>query len=155
MHSLFRSLFSCLHARTSVNEGKCYCPDCGDGLIYRWVVLRCIECNTRRDSRYRLRDVIPSQRCCAFCGAQSVLREYLENPSYFQLHQARLVIFLEERQPFSLVNCLSYLLGETLGAYIMNSIHNTTAWIENQIIHPPSPRPALALLPLHTQNNTI
>lgn len=152
LYPVLRSLFSCHHARTPVNEGKCFCPDCGSGLIYRWVVLRCQECHARRESRYRLRQVMPSQRCCAFCGAASVFPEYLENPSYFQLSQARLVVFFEEEQPFSMMKCLSYLLGETLSAYIVESIQNSYAWVETQIVKPPARQPVLALLPLYPQN---
>jgi hypothetical protein len=145
--SLLRSLFSCNHARTEVHEGKCYCPDCGAGLIYRWVVLRCGECRTRRESRYRFRQVIPSQRCCTFCGSVTVLEEFLEDPAYFQLREARLMVFVEEAAMPSFKSCLSYLLGDTLSCFVAESIHTACAWLENSIAQPSS-KPRFALLPV-------
>jgi hypothetical protein len=93
---LLKCLFSCNHFRTRVSEGKCFCPDCGQGLIYRWIVLRCAECNVRRESGYFLRQVVPAERCCAHCGGAEFNRETLESPSYYQLHKARLVVAEEQ-----------------------------------------------------------
>lgn len=142
------SLFSCNHAGTPVHEGKCYCPDCGCGLIYRWVVLRCRECNTRRASRYRFRKIVPVQRCCALCGEREVFLETLENPAYFQLNHARLAIVYEERPPFHLGNWLRYLMGEPLADYAIAAYSWTLAWVENQLNTPTARQPALAFLPL-------
>jgi len=105
---LFRSLLTCNHWRTPVHEGKCYCPDCGRGVIYRWVVLRCYECKSRRDSRYVLRQVIPTERCCANCGHQAVRVEPLESPDYFQLHKARLMAE-EETRPMTTIILTAWL----------------------------------------------
>jgi hypothetical protein len=90
-------LFACRHGRISVNEGKCYCPDCGQGLIYQWVLLRCRRCRGRRESRTFLGRVLPSYRYCLQCGEPSWQADYLESPAYFQLHKARLVI--RDRDP--------------------------------------------------------
>lgn len=139
LESLLCSLFSCNHARTQVHEGKCYCPDCGGGLIYRWMVLRCGECHVRRESRYRLRKVVPSQRCCPSCGSAAVLEEFLEDPAYFQLREARLTVFTEEAAPLSLMSCLSYLLGDPLSCYVAESIHAARAWLEYGIARPNPP----------------
>jgi uncharacterized protein (DUF983 family) len=95
--ALGNCLFSCQHGRVSVNEGKCYCPDCGQGLIYQWVLLRCRRCRGRRDSRIFLGGVLPSHRYCLQCGEPSWQADYLEAPAYFQLHKARLVI--RDRDP--------------------------------------------------------
>lgn len=89
---IFKCTFSCNHLRTPINEGQCYCPDCGQGLVYQWVVLRCTECRVRRESRYYLRHVVPAQRCCVWCGHDAVQVEFLETPLYFQLNQARLIV---------------------------------------------------------------
>jgi hypothetical protein len=99
-----------------------------------------------------LRQIIPVQRCCAFCGEVTVFSEYLETPSYFQLNQARLAVFFEEEQSFSVMNCLSYLLGESLGKCFIESFQRSFAWVETQIVKPPPRQPVLALLPLYPQN---
>ena len=94
----------CHHTRTPVHEGKCYCPDCGRGLIYQWIVLRCNACKTRRDSVYRFRRIVPQQRCCPQCGENTWRVERLDSPLYYQLHKARLRVQLVDdavpRQPF-------------------------------------------------------
>ncbi|WP_373531023.1 hypothetical protein [Vampirovibrio sp.] len=84
--------FSCNHLRTTVNEGKCYCPDCGRGLIYHWVVLRCGGCRARLDSRTILRQVMPLHRCCPQCGESATQMDRLESPAYFHLHKAQLMV---------------------------------------------------------------
>lgn len=89
---VLKCVFTCNHGRTAPKEGKCYCPDCGRGVIFQWVVMRCEACNYRTDSKISLRQLVPSQRCCANCGEQSFYYSYLDDPSYFQLHRARLII---------------------------------------------------------------
>lgn len=92
----FRTGLFCNHSRTRPSEGKCYCPDCGSGVIFEWVVLRCSGCNVRRDSRYFLRRLVPVDRCCTRCGESAYRADTLEAPSYFQLQKACLVIRSEE-----------------------------------------------------------
>jgi uncharacterized protein (DUF983 family) len=92
LHWLFKCVFTCNHARTTAKEGKCFCPDCGRGVIFQWVVMRCESCRQRTESRLLLRQLVPQTRCCATCGQASFYYDYLEAPSYFQLHQARLII---------------------------------------------------------------
>ena len=86
-----RWCFQCRHARAPVAEGKCYCPDCGRGLIFRWRVLHCTGCNHRRETRYLLRQIVPLQTCCPFCGEAEVQLKTLVSPFYYQLKHARLV----------------------------------------------------------------
>lgn len=139
-----KCVFSCNHLRTPVNEGKCYCPDCGRGLIYQWVVIRCKQCQLRLDARTVLRQVVPAQRCCAACGEQAFRYEYLEAPSYFQLHKARLIVreeldYLQGRLHWSV-----YGFGETVGRQVEKTLAKTRAWLE-----PAQPAPQwLALLPV-------
>lgn len=91
-----RCAFSCNHLRTPVSEGKCYCPDCGRGLVYHWVILRCATCHIRLDSRTLLRQVLPSRRCCPQCGERNSRLDRLDTPFYFQLHKAQLMVQEEE-----------------------------------------------------------
>lgn len=130
---VFKCVFSCNHARTPVNEGKCFCPDCGRGLIYEWILLRCGICGVRLDSRQMLRQVVPAQRCCAFCGEREVLWNVLEAPAVFQLHKARLRV-REEADP------LSSWLGFETG--FQRAIYKTLAWLE------PAPPIAKVYLPV-------
>ncbi len=88
----FQSALSCNHTRTPVNEGKCFCPDCGRGILYQWVVLRCQDCESRRESRYQFRRLSPAERCCAQCGSPEWRREPLETPEFYQLHKAQLTV---------------------------------------------------------------
>ncbi len=85
-----RALFTCSHVRSQVVEGKTYCPDCGQGVVFRWVVLRCGGCGQRRQGRYRFREVVPTESCCTFCGERAVHSQYLSDPEYFQLSYALL-----------------------------------------------------------------
>lgn len=90
------TLGACRHWRTRVYEGKCYCPDCGRGLIYQWAVLRCQQCAFRLESRLWFGEISPVQRCCVHCGAEEVEIDWLSAPAYFQLHKAQLVLVEEE-----------------------------------------------------------
>ena len=150
----FIKLFTCNHANTLVHEGKCYCPDCGNGLIYQWVILRCCECQTRRESRYQFRQVVPVQRCCLSCGAQNVRAEYLQNPSYFQLKQARLAIIVEESTDAAHWFWIRYLLGTTLSDYLTEIWQLTRVWIDAQLRPAPS-KPAFTLIPAYVNSNAI
>ena len=85
----------CSHTRTAVAEGKCYCPDCGRGIVYQWVNLRCGGCRIRRESAYRLGRIIPADPFCRQCGESAVYAEYLENARPHQLHRAKLVMLVD------------------------------------------------------------
>lgn len=89
-------LFSCRHWRTRIHEGKCYCPDCGRGLIFQWAVLRCAQCHGRVESRLWFGRISPVQRCCVRCGHSEVQTDWLSAPAYFQLHKAQLVLIEQE-----------------------------------------------------------
>jgi uncharacterized protein (DUF983 family) len=146
---LARSVFACNHARTVVNEGKCYCPDCGRGLIYQWVVLRCTACGSRRESGYLLRQVIPRQRCCPHCGDSLWHLDILDSPSYFQLDQARLMVKEEvdyNQQPYlwSL-----YSFHNALAASLERTVASTFAWLDPEA--DTASRRVLALLPVEAR----
>lgn len=96
LKGMVKTFLTCNHGRTPIHEGKCFCPDCGHGLIFQWVVLRCGQCNSRRNSRYFLRQIVPVEHSCPKCGEESVRWDYLDSPTYFQLHKACLVIQEEE-----------------------------------------------------------
>jgi hypothetical protein len=127
---ILKWLFSCRHWRTPVNEGKCYCPDCGQGVIFQWVVVRCTTCRVRVDSRMLLRQVLPVRRCCPACGERAFRFEYLESPSYFQLHKAQLVV--REEQDYLQGRCFHwnlYSVGQTLSRSVEHSLVRTRYWL--------------------------
>lgn len=141
---LLKCIFSCNHLRTPVNEGKCYCPDCGRGLIYQWVIIRCAQCRLRLDGRTVLRQVAPARRCCAYCGERQFEYEYLIGPSYFQLNKAQLVIreeadYLQGRFQWSV-----YGIGKSVGRTMEMTFARTRGWLKP----PEPPVQLLALLPV-------
>lgn len=95
---ILAGVFSCRHWRTRIHEGKCYCPDCGRGLIFQWAVLRCLQCHRRVESRLWFGRIFPVQRCCPHCGHAEVQTDWLSTPAYFQLHKAQLVLIAQEAQ---------------------------------------------------------
>ncbi len=97
--NLLFAVFSCNHARALATEGKTFCPDCGRGIVYRWVVLRCEGCHRRLESRYRFRQIEPMHCFCISCGEYGYRCEVLENPEFFQLQQA---LLLAEKEPLEL-----------------------------------------------------
>jgi hypothetical protein len=126
---LLKCVFSCNHARTTVNEGKCYCPDCGRGLIYQWVVLRCRDCRVRRDSHYRLRRVMPVQRCCPQCGDPAWWTDYLDSPSYFHLYKARLMVREEQDYLQTPAFWSLYTLSETVNRSVEQTVAKTRTYL--------------------------
>lgn len=84
------AVFTCNHGRVHGTEGKTYCPDCGRGILLRWVVLRCEGCGQRRPGHYRFRHVIPTDAHCIACGHTGVERHYLIEPEFYQLRHALL-----------------------------------------------------------------
>lgn len=93
---VLKAMFACNHGNTHVVEGKTFCPDCGAGVVFRWVVLRCSGCNQRRPGRYRFRQVVPHERCCIDCGEAGYTTQTLDNPGFYQLRLAMLEIETEE-----------------------------------------------------------
>lgn len=87
---VFQALFTCSHTRARVVEGKTFCPDCGQGVVFRWVVLRCCGCRQRRPVRYRFRHVVPLESCCTYCGESDIINQYLDEPEFYQLRHALL-----------------------------------------------------------------
>jgi uncharacterized protein (DUF983 family) len=94
--AILRACFTCNHAGLQAAVGKCYCPTCGKGVILRWTRLRCGHCGIKRQSRYLFRQIIPTEKFCPYCGYSQTETEYLENPAYYQLHQALLTVVDEE-----------------------------------------------------------
>lgn len=92
---LFNWLFACKHANTAVTEGKSFCPDCGCGVVFQWVNLRCSGCGVRRDTAYCWGRILPTQAVCVRCGEGDVWPEYLENARPYQIHRARLVMHVD------------------------------------------------------------
>lgn len=132
---LLKCVFTCNHAHTFPREGKCYCPDCGRGVIFQWVVMRCQACNHRTESHITLRQLTPSQRCCINCGQQSFYYDYLDNPSYFQLNRARLIIreeadYLQEHHQWSV-----YAFSETWSALREQTFSQTFRHLYQQTAH--------------------
>lgn len=148
---VFKCIFTCNHGRTAPKEGKCYCPDCGRGVIFQWVVMRCEECNVRMDSHTALRQLVPDQRCCPNCGERAFCYHYLEAPSYFQLQKARLMIreeadYLQGRYHWS-VYAFGETLGQSVGQKFEQVMQNTHAWLTTE------PRYAPVLIAVQSQNH--
>lgn len=143
---LLKCVFSCNHLRTPVNEGKCYCPDCGRGLVYHWVVARCNACRVRLESRTVLRQVVPVQRCCPNCGGQSFRFDTLSAPSYFQLQKAQLMVREEQDYLQGGFQWSVYGWGEAMGRTVEQTLSKTLAWLES----PQPPARVLALLPIRS-----
>ncbi len=83
--------WKCRHPRMPIAEGQCYCPDCGEGVVFQWVSLRCAGCLHRRATQYSLRRVFPKEAQCPACGTREVVQEMLESPHYYQALKAQLV----------------------------------------------------------------
>ncbi len=130
---ILKCVFTCNHGQTSPKEGKCYCPDCGRGVIFQWVVLRCQDCKQRIESQTLLRQLIPAQRCCSQCGERSFYYQYLENPSYFQLQKARLMLreeadYLQGHYQWS-IYAFGETLGKPMGAHLASTCERALRWL--------------------------
>lgn len=88
---LAHQLFACRHTGAIVNEGKCYCPDCGKGLIFQWATLRCKVCFVQVESRVHFQRLRSVWKFCFYCGGQVFNTCYLNSPEYFQLERAQLI----------------------------------------------------------------
>src|SRR5688572_13412662 len=87
-------VFSCHHPNIRLCEGKCYCPDCGQGLVFDWVVWRCDGCQCRREMVRGSWKIHVLQRFCPYCGSPDLTRQIIESPAFYQLHYA----YLQRRQ---------------------------------------------------------
>lgn len=140
MHRLFQSLLVCNHSRTPATEGKCYCPDCGAGVIFHWVVLRCTSCNVRRESMYLLREVVPADRCCTSCGEDAYRMDSLDSPAFYQLRKARLIAQTEEAYMQTRFDWLKPVSARTQETPFLHGLRD---WCKP----PPGRKPAYALAP--------
>lgn len=96
--NFIRRFFRCRHVRAHWVQGKTYCPDCGNGLVFQWVLLRCLGCRQPRPSVLQHGKVVPKTRCCIDCGEAKTSRELLPEPQYFQLPFVSLVLAEENPQ---------------------------------------------------------
>jgi uncharacterized protein (DUF983 family) len=93
---IVETVFTCSHGRVTLSEGKCICPDCGQGVIARWVVLRCTRCNSRRSGRYLFKSVMPAENFCTRCGERETVIESLENPPYYMVMNKAILLIENE-----------------------------------------------------------
>ena len=91
-----KGFFTCQHRNIPVHEGKCYCPNCGKGVIFEWVVLECSGCHKRRKSHHLFNRLVPAHRCCLDCGHDETNTIKLGNPWYYQLKHAQIIFQDEE-----------------------------------------------------------
>lgn len=146
---LLKCVFSCNHLRTPVSEGKCYCPDCGRGILYQWVVIRCNACQSRRDSKTVFRKIIPKERHCLFCGESAFHCEYLESPAFFQLAKAWLVVqetsdYKAHSLKWEIYGWSLWILENSFVKHVEQTWAQTRAWMD-----PAQPSAhTLALLPI-------
>ncbi len=90
LKQVLQCLFTCPHSHVQVTEGKTYCPDCGQGVLFRWAVLKCGDCHQRRGAHYRFRQIMPDTRCCTGCGSARLEKQILIDPEFFQVRHALL-----------------------------------------------------------------
>lgn len=60
----------CGHRQLHWGEGKSHCPECGEGLVASWVILKCSGCNVRRTARSCFGQLSSLERYCRDCGCQ-------------------------------------------------------------------------------------
>lgn len=141
--NLHLRLLTCAHAPLSPDEGKYYCPDCGRGLIYQWIVLRCATCNTRLESRMGFHTLKPAKRFCPRCGNTGFQPQILEAPGYFQLEKAWLMQWDEANYLKSLFRSVLEKLDHLAGGTLQNACVWTFVWLD-----PSSSGSSRRLLPL-------
>jgi len=93
LHNLIKASqqwLGCKHTNAPMVEGKTWCPDCGEGLLFEWVLFRCTCCDQKRPGRYQFGKPVPQTRHCQGCGSAEYQTLVLENPEYFQLRHALL-----------------------------------------------------------------
>lgn len=83
LNTVLSRLNGCFHYAAQPVVGKTYCPDCGQGIVYEWWLLRCSGCSHYRKARWVLGKLYLLQRFCVDCGHQGYLLErYTEPPIY-------------------------------------------------------------------------
>lgn len=101
--------------------------------MIRWMVLRCGECGQRRPAKYRLREVVPEEACCTFCGSRQVIRQVLPDPEFYQLRHALLYFeTAEDESPW--LNQVQ----ASLRAWILDSLNVRYAELGGLPVHQPS-----------------
>lgn len=77
----FKSIYNikCSHS-TACSENCKFCPDCGQRVVYRWIVIKCGRCGHYRQPVFNwLKEIKPSSKYCFFCGSDKWTVE-----NYFQ-----------------------------------------------------------------------
>ena len=83
---LFRVL-QCQHKRAQAVVGKTYCPDCGQGVVYEWWLLRCTGCQRYRKASWVVGMPWLEQYFCIECGHHACrIERYTEPPLYHLDH---------------------------------------------------------------------
>lgn len=100
LHWVTAILVHCQHKNLRPSEGKCFCKDCGKGLVFSWVILRCDHCQSRLPLKLQFKQLCPKDNFCMHCGHQEASIIALESAKFYQLDQAILVC-LEELYCFN------------------------------------------------------
>jgi hypothetical protein len=107
LNKCFTFVLACRHGSTRVVEGKTFCPDCGVGVVYEWVILKCKGCRQKRAARYWFNQVVPYQSCCSMCGEVACIEETHASLQFYQLSHALLIKTIEEEENYDYVSHLS------------------------------------------------
>ncbi len=90
---LHRIVTGCAHTGYPLPEGRSHCPHCQQAVVARWVVLQCDGCQRPRPARFDwLGRPQTRQAHCAHCDTPTTTLTLLNNPPYYKLTHALLII---------------------------------------------------------------
>lgn len=117
---LVEQISRCPHRQLYPGYGKFHCPDCGQGLVATWVILKCSGCTCRRNSKFMYGRVIPAENFCAACGTRETYLHHVA-PSMGQPFPSAWLIWQDEVQ----------YLAESQGTEPMR------IWVDPPVTQPP------------------
>lgn len=85
---LFQKKFQCVHKNALIYANEGYCPDCGAYLKKYFYIIRCANCDIKREGSKQLDKFVPETHFCRNCGGREFYVNKLEKISFIDIRYA-------------------------------------------------------------------
>ena len=91
--SFIKNRNKCTHKNALLFSNEGYCPDCGQYLIKKYYLVRCMCCDIKREAKLYWGEIAPAKKYCSNCGSEEYYIEQIDSVNFID---AQYAIYIKE-----------------------------------------------------------